>query len=50
MNGASQHERMNINVGDRVVARTSDGIAYTGVIVEVQKESFNSKIVDLLVF
>ena len=36
MNGASQHERMNINVGDRVVARTSDGIAYTGVIVEVQ--------------
>ncbi|CBY10409.1 unnamed protein product [Oikopleura dioica] len=38
MNGASQHERMNINVGDRVVARTSDGIAYTGVIEETDEK------------
>lgn len=28
---------MNVEVGDRVVARTSDGIAYTGVIIEVRR-------------
>ncbi|CAG5085905.1 Oidioi.mRNA.OKI2018_I69.PAR.g11044.t1.cds [Oikopleura dioica] len=29
---------MNVEVGDRVVARTSDGIAYTGVIIETDKK------------
>ena len=32
---------MNVEVGDRVVARTSDGIAYTGVIIEVQSVNFS---------